>query len=755
MAHTTASPSPIRVLCVEDDESDMLIARHRLTSSGLDCVLERVETEQQLRAAIERFAPQVVLSDFKLPQFDGHAALRTVRDVAPEIPFIFVSGTMGEERAIEALLQGAADYVLKQNLNRLVPAVTRALDEAAARLERRRQQQQIERLSRVLRMLSGINSIIVRIRGSTELLEEACRLAVSVGQYSSAMVLLRQTGGEPVQPVAWAGQDEKVTTQLRTSVTQAANQSRSLIAKVLATGKEYVCNAPNDPLATMSISSLMVTAGFKSVIALPLLVEKTVVGLMVLTAGESGAFSEEELQMLREVSANLSFALRYLHKEHTARALAHFDPLTGLPKRALLCERLERFLESRTNEPLAVAVFDVQQLSVINDSFGRHTGDLLLQHIADRLRRYFKESELLAQFGGGSFAVCASGGVSAAESLGQQIDVVFEEPFEIEGRRMPVIVRSGIAVREEGMHASTMIQNAEAALHHARVSAQRLARYSRDSHTQVVARLALEHKLRRALELNQFELYYQPKMGLKTRCIEGAEALIRWHDPETGIVSPADFLPLLESTGLIVDVGDWVLRQAAADSRHWQQAGLATVRVAVNISPQQLASRDFAYRFEKLIEGWVSGRCGLDIEITEGTLLEGAEAEVEMLERLRSSGVRIAIDDFGTGYSSLARLSTLPVDTLKIDRSFVNGLANDRSARTLVETILSMARAFNMDVVAEGVETEQQLNMLDTLGCDQAQGYLMSRPVPRDAFATLLQRGNAPVLKPPDWKTQG
>jgi EAL domain-containing protein (putative c-di-GMP-specific phosphodiesterase class I) len=316
-------------------------------------------------------------------------------------------------------------------------------------------------------------------------------------------------------------------------------------------------------------------------------------------------------------------------------------------------------------------------------------------------------------------------------------------------------VRSGIAERDEGGQASTMIQNAEAALHHARVSAQRLTQYSRDSHTQVVARLALEHKLRRALELNQFELYYQPKMGLKTRCIEGAEALIRWHDPDTGIVSPADFLPLLESTGLIVDVGDWVLRQAAADSRHWQEAGLATVRVAVNISPQQLAGRDFAYRFEKLIEGWVSGRCGLDIEITEGTLLEGAEAEVEMLERLRTAGVRIAIDDFGTGYSSLARLSTLPVDTLKIDRSFVSGLPNDRSARTLVETILTMARAFNMDVVAEGVETEQQLDMLATLGCDQAQGHLMSRPVPRDAFTTLLQRGNAPVLMPPDWKTPG
>lgn len=750
MSATVIEQPGLRVLFVEDNESDMLIAEHRLRSGGVRCTTERVETEQQLRTAMRTFDPQIVLSDFQLPGFDGHAALRTVRELAPEVPFIFVSGTMGEERAIDALLQGAADYVLKQNLNRLVTAVTRAIDEAQVRAERVRQQQQIERLSRVLRMLSGINSIIVRIRGRSELLEEACRLAVSVGHYSSAMVLLKQAGSERVQPVAWAGEDERVTTELRISVTQAANQSRSLIARVLASGIEYVCNAPSDPLATLNISALMVKAGFKSVVALPLLVDRTVVGLVVFTAGESGAFSEEELQMLREVSANLSFALRYLHKENTVRVLSHFDPLTGLAKRALLCERLERFLESEPARAAAVAVFDVRQLSVINDSFGRHTGDLLLQHIADRLRRYFKDSELLAQFGGGTFAVCAS--AAAAESLGQQLAVIFEQPFEIEGRRMPVIVRSGLALRADAEAADEMIQNAEAALHHSRVSAQRLTQYCRDSHTQVVARLALEHKLRRALELNQFELYYQPKMGLKTRRIEGAEALIRWHDPETGIVSPASFLPLLESTGLIVDVGDWVLRQAAADCRHWQQAGLPTVRVAVNISPQQLATKDFAQRFDEIIQGWVSGRCGLDIEITEGTLLEGADTEIRLLDQLRLAGVRIAIDDFGTGYSSLARLSTLPIDTLKIDRSFVSGLPHERSARTLVETILAMARAFDMDVVAEGVETVEQLDLLAGIGCDQAQGYLMSKPVPRDSFSRLLQHGNEPVLMAPDWK---
>lgn len=752
VSEATAETRPIRVLFVEDSESDAMIATHRLSSGGLKCTFERVETEQQLRSALRTFQPQIVLSDFQLPNFDGHSALRIVREVSPEVPFIFVSGTMGEERAIEALLQGAADYILKHNLNRLVSAVTRALRESAARSERDRQQQQIERLSRVLRMLSGINSIIVRIRGRTELLEEACRLAVAVGQYSSAMVLLRQAGSELVQPVAWSGKDEKVTAELRASVTQAANQSKSLIARVLASGTEYVCNAPTDPLATMNISALMVKAGFKSVVALPLLLEKTVVGLMVLTAGESGAFSEEELQMLREVSANLSFALQFLQKDNTVRVLSHFDPLTGLAKRALLCERLGKQLERDPQRDMAVAVFDLQQLSVINDSFGRHTGDLLLQHVGDRLRRYFKDNELLAQFGGGTFAVSVPASGDTPTILGQHLAAVFDQPFELEGRQMPIIVRSGVAVSNAQESADTVIQNAEAALHHARVNGQRLTQFNQEKHTQVVARLALEHKLRRALELNQFELHYQPKMGLKTRRIEGAEALIRWRDPDTGIVSPGAFLPLLESTGLIVDVGDWVLRQAAADCQAWQRLGVPTVRVAVNISPLQLTLADFAQRFTSLTHGWVSGRCGLDIEITEGTLLEGADAEIRMLEELRTTGVRIAIDDFGTGYSSLARLSVLPIDTLKIDRSFVSGLPQDRTARTLVETIMALARAFDMDVVAEGVETREQLDLLTSINCDQAQGYLMSRPVPADQFVAMLQAGNGTLLLPPEGK---
>jgi EAL domain-containing protein (putative c-di-GMP-specific phosphodiesterase class I) len=305
-----------------------------------------------------------------------------------------------------------------------------------------------------------------------------------------------------------------------------------------------------------------------------------------------------------------------------------------------------------------------------------------------------------------------------------------------------VSVKSGWALYpDDGQEAAVLAQNAEAALRNARASGQRHLHFSLEQHSAVVARLALEHKLRTAIERRQFELHYQLKVGIKSRRIDGVEALIRWRDPGSGLVLPGTFLPLLESTGLIAEVGDWVLEQAARDCQHWQRLGLPAVRIAVNISPVQLRRPDFAERFLQVTKPWANDVCGLDIEITEGALLDDSAAEVKRLKLLRAAGVRIAIDDFGTGYSSLSRLSDLPIDTLKIDRTFIGRLAEEGPGKTLVATIISLAHAFGMSVVAEGVETEDQLGLLWKLGCDQAQGFLLGRPVPGDRFAELLEKG--------------
>jgi diguanylate cyclase (GGDEF)-like protein len=751
----SAAREPIRVLFVEDmaDEAELSLAQ--LKRAGLACVSRRVETEADMRKALHEFEPTIILSDFSLPGFDGMSALTVAREMCPQVPFIFVSGTIGEERAINALLCGAADYVLKSNPARLAPAVRRALDDVEARNQREQQQAQIARLDRVLRMLSGVNALVVRIRDRTELLRETCRLAVSVGGYSTAIVSAKQPGTFGLQPVAWSGVSDKMTDALRAVVAESATRRTSIIGRVMESGTPFVCNDSASLEGTVNFNALMVKAGMRSLVALPLTIDNTTVGVLLLVARDPGAISEEELRMLREVSGNLSFALQYLQQDTKVRFLSHFDAQTGLAKRSLFCERLSRLLAhpAGRRSRYVVVVIDIERLSLINDSFGRRTGDLLLQHVAERLKQRFPRTEEVAHFGGGTFAVMRDIGTRTREDMLQagreHAEALFAEPYMIEGREIPVAVRSGFAMfPEHGPDANALVQNAEAALQTARACGERQIYYSPERHSELLARLALEHKLRLALEKRQFELHYQPKVNVITRRIQGVEALIRWRDPDSGLVSPGAFLPLLEATGLIVDVGEWIIQQAAQDCQQWLRAGLPPVRIAVNIAPVQLKLPDFAPQFLRAIQGWSTVASGLDVEITEGALHEDSGSEVKKLRMLRSTGVKIAIDDFGTGYSSLSRLSSLPIDTLKIDRSFVAPVPQDAQGRVLVKTIISLAKAFGLTTIAEGVERQEQLDFLWQSGCEQSQGYLHSKPVTADEFAALLEHGKGSVILP-------
>jgi len=746
-----AQTDPVRVLFIEDMPHEAELALIHLKRAGIPCQPLRVETEEAMRQALREFEPDLILSDFSLPTFDGMAALGIAHEVAPQIPFIFVSGTIGEERAIQALLCGAVDYVLKSNLARLGPAVRRALAEVAARRERQQQEAQIARLDRVLRMMSGVNSLVVRIRDRAELMQETCRLAISVGGYTNAIVSTISPGSFGLQPAAWSGVEESATKALSEAITESSTRESGMIAQVMRTGEPFVCNDTSNLEATTQFSSIMLAAGLYSVVALPLVIDNSVIGTLVLTARDSGTVSDEELRMLREVSGNLSFALQYLQQDTRVRFLSHFDPQTGLAKRSLFCDRLTRMLntpEGRRGR-FSVFVLDIERLSLINDSFGRRTGDLLLQHVSERLKNRFPQTERLAHLGGGTFAVVSnrdSRTLDETVSLARQYaSSLFGEPFVIEHREIPVAARCGFALYpEHGKDAGTLVQNAEAALRSARALGERQLHFSPQHHSEMLGRLALEHKLRLAIERQQFELHYQPKVNIATRKIEGIEALVRWRDPDNGLVSPAAFLPLLESTGMIVDVGNWVIEQAARDCQRWLRAGLPPVRIAVNIAPMQLRLSSFVADFLRATRGWSTEVCGLDIEITEGALDEDSAPEIRKLRLLRSAGVKIAIDDFGTGYSSLSRLSSLPIDTLKIDRSFVTTLPQD-PGRVLVKTIISLARAFDMTTVAEGVERQEQLDFLWHAGCDHSQGFLHSKPVAADALVSLLERGPVPL----------
>ncbi|MGH8228876.1 MAG: putative bifunctional diguanylate cyclase/phosphodiesterase, partial [Steroidobacteraceae bacterium] len=580
----------------------------------------------------------------------------------------------------------------------------------------------------VLRMLSGINSAVVRIHDRTELLREACRLAVGVGAYPAAMVALRQPRSRSLEAVAWSGIEADEAAQL--------------------------CEAIATQSATRRAAILHAAVAGRLVTALPLAVDGTRIGSLAVCAGESGRPGEEESRMLREVAANLSFALQYLQQDSRVRLLSYFDVLTGLAKRTLFCQRLERLLtdSARLGSRYAIAVIDIENLSVVNDSSGRHAGDLLLQLLADRLKRRCRDTDRLAHLGGGTFALAEPAGgesESCIESLTAQLTELLAEPFSVEGKELPVSARSGIAIApEDGREPEVLLQKAEAALRSAKISGNRHRHYSAEQHSARLARVALEGRLRVALEQCQFDLHYQPKVAVKTRRIEGVEALIRWNDPQAGLVSPGEFLPVLEQSGLIVEVGSWVIERAAADCRAWQRLGLPPVRVAVNISPLQLHLPDFVGRFLRHTEGWATADWGLDVEITEGALIDESAAAVGKLKMLRAAGASVAIDDFGTGYSSLGRLAHLPIDTLKIDRIFVDQMVADTRGRKLVSAIIEIARAFRMEVVAEGVESQEQLDALWQLGCDQSQGFLHSKPVTREALTELLQHGNGRYILP-------
>jgi diguanylate cyclase (GGDEF)-like protein/PAS domain S-box-containing protein len=613
--------------------------------------------------------------------------------------------------------------------------------------ERRHQEKHISRLTRVLKLLSGVNGAMVRIRQRREILVEACRLATTVGGYASAMVALIEPGTRTARPAAWSGAlDPQAVQQMTFTIGETPEDDTSVTGRVMRTGTPLVCNDLQTLDLPQPARTRLLDVGYRSVVAFPLSVDRTPVGVFLLTSFDVGAVGDEELRMLRELVANLSFALQYLHKEDEVRFLSYFDALTGLAKRSLFCERLVRSLEPRIGRrgTPAVAVLDIEQLSNINDSFGRHVGDLLLQQVSDRLKRHFDSTELLAHFGAGTFGVLMEAGGDEDEAvhwMQEQVIAVFRAPFNVDGRGIPVDVRCGFArYPDNGNDANALVQNAEAALRNAKSTGEKYQHHRLELSAAVVSRMTMEHRLRGAVERQEFELHYQPKYDVRTREMRGLEALVRWRDPEAGLVMPTVFLQLIENSGLIVPLGDWILRQAVSDLRRWQDSGLLPGRIAVNISPVQLRRRTFADHLLDLVGEWRNEDYGIDIEITEGVLIDDVSSAVSQLRVLRRSGVRVAIDDFGTGYSSLSRLAELPVDMLKIDRSFVSQLTTSGTGRTVAETIIALGKAFNMTTLAEGVETSEQFEMLAHMGCDQSQGYLHSRPLPAPDLEPLLQR---------------
>ena len=435
--------------------------------------------------------------------------------------------------------------------------------------------------------------------------------------------------------------------------------------------------------------------------------------------------------------------------EKQVQFLAYYDALTGLPNRTLLQDRLTKALASarRRKDKVALLFLDLDEFKTINDSLGHSAGDLLLQEVAERLKRWAREQDTVARVGGDEFLIVLTSVKDmpdAAVAAGRLMDTLTAE-FVVQGHSVGISCSLGISIfPEHGADGEALIKNADAAMYSAKESGRNNFRFfTKDMNAQVVERLALESGLRLALDRKELFLVYQPQMDIASGRITGLEALLRWQHPELGLVPPDKFIRIAENSGLIVPIGEWVLRTACSQARKWQDEGLLAVPVAVNVSAVQFRQADFCELIGRVLSETGLASQYLELELTESLLLSNADTRFSVLQDLRAMGLKLAIDDFGTGYSSLSYLKHFPVSKLKIDRSFIRDVAVNPDDAAITTAIISMAKSLNLKVIAEGVEDEAQMTFLRAHQCDEIQGYYFSKPLAVDKVADKL-RGDRP-----------
>ena len=547
----------LRVLIVEDSENDALLLLRGLSRGGFEPEFKRVETPEAMAAALSAQPWDIIVSDYSMPHFSGLAALWVLKQSGLDLPFILVSGTIGEDVAVEAMKAGAHDYVMKGNLQRLGTAIERELREAEVRKERKQ--------------------------------------------------------------------------------------------------------------------------------------------------------TEERLKYL-----------------------AQYDPLTNLPNRNLLYERMEQALVSSRHEskPLALILMDLDHFKEINDTIGHHAGDLLLQQVGLRLQGALRKTDTVARLGGDEFGVLLPGVDEEGATLAaRQLLKALEPPFVIGELTMHARASIGIAFfPTHGEDRDTLMRRADIAMYLAKQSANGYAVYSPEHDSYSPERLALIAELHRTIDNNQLFLAYQPKINLGTGTITGLEALARWQHPKIGLIPPDQFIPMAERTGFIKSLTLWGLKAALSQSRYWLQHGVG-VPVSVNLSARILHDGGFPDRMEELLESYGIAPEQLELEITESVIMTDPAHALDILTRISRMGVGLSIDDFGTGYSSLAYLKKLPVNAVKIDKSFVIHMIKDQSDAQIVRSTIELAHNLGLKVIAEGIETREVWDRLVALGCDEGQGYYMSRPI--------------------------
>jgi diguanylate cyclase (GGDEF)-like protein/PAS domain S-box-containing protein len=607
---------------------------------------------------------------------------------------------------------------------------------------RKQQEERIAILSRVRAVLGEVNGTIARVRDRGGLLQRSCEIAVQVGQIPLAVVCGYE-GGQAMRVVAVDGKDPELIDLVREGLEQGALDVQGDLGAKLRAGEPVIIDRASD-LSTFPIGAQLLERGYKSMAWFPLVTGGRLEYVFALATKQGAFFDTQEVALLEELGSNIELALEHEAKSQRLHLLLSHDDLTRLARRDLFVDRLQQRLSAcHDDEPyLAVLWLDINRFRNVNETLSRAGGDALLQDIARRLVAVVGDRDRLARLDANAFAIMSppfESEADAGEFLAQVRRGVLDAPFLVQGTELRLSATTGVAVfPNDGADAEALLFHAETAGKTAKSNGQPYLFYTASMNQRVAEKLAMETRLRRAIQEEQFLLHFQPKVNLENGAVVGLEALIRWQDPENGLVPPGAFIPLLEETGLILDVGQWVLMEAARQFTAWRDAGLSPPTIAVNVSALQVAHDDFLDSLARVCSAYPFATEGLDLEITESVVMGDFSATVDKLKAARRLGLGVALDDFGTGYSSLSYLRRLPADIVKIDRSFVVRMDQSAADMAIVSTVISLAHSLGLQVVAEGVETTNQAHLLRLLRCDQIQGFLITKPLPADAVVGLL-----------------
>jgi diguanylate cyclase (GGDEF)-like protein/PAS domain S-box-containing protein len=703
----------LRVLIIEDSERDAELLVLELERGGYDPLVERVDTAEAMNAALDQREWHILISDYRMPRFSGLAALEVMQQRGIDLPFIIVSGTIGEDLAVAAMKAGAHDYIMKGQMARLIPAIERELRDVAERRNRRHAE--------------------ARLRES----EEQYRGLVEASPDSIALVDLAGS-------IVRANQRAALLFGFQSPEQMIGLSAFEMIA---SEDRQQALDGFRKTPQNGNIRNLEYT---------------------MLRRDQSTFPAEITASLLRDEDGNpqafVSVARDISERKQAQQALEYqalHDPLTGLPNRTLFFDRLEQAIRTadRDGTPVALLLIDLDRFKEINDTFGHHLGDLLLQELGPRLHAVLRGADTisrLASEGGNDLAVARLGGDEfavllpntpglSATLVAQRILKTVEQPFSLEGQSLDIGGSIGIALYpEHGEDAKTLLQHADVAMYDAKRGDSGYSIYESEKDPYTRSRIRLIGDLRRAIDHDELLLYYQPKADLDSGRIIGVEALIRWRHPEEGFIPPIQVVELAEHTGLIHPLSSWVLGTAIRQCHAWQDAGL-DVPVAVNLSVRSLHDQQLVELIACLLRTSNVSPSRLGIEITESAVMTDPERALGIVSRLHAMGVRISIDDFGTGYSSLAYLKHLPVNEVKIDQSFVFNMLDNDSDYRIVRGITNLAHDLGLTTVAEGIETQEAWERLHELGCDFAQGYYLSPPLPVDKFALWLRERRAPT----------